>query len=148
MDKNIAFWFSGFEKGIEVLTQQQRESFFYECGKNCVKQGTLDFYRQIYESASGDLDVFFQQVNEVPGLEAEILQPGHTYCFSFGSCSCALHTQGYVNTPQLCECSRQSVLFVLQSLWPEKKFSVELRASILRGDAACCLEISVQDCEA
>ena len=148
MDEHISFWFSGFEKGIEALTPQQRETFFCECGKNCVKQGTLDFYRQLYDRAAGDLDVFFQKANEIPGLQAEILVPGRKYAFGFTECSCMLHTQGYVNTPQLCECSRQSVLFVLHTLWPEAKFSVELTDSILRGGDMCRLVISAQDHEA
>ena len=145
MDEKILFWFSGFEKGIEALAPQQRETFFCECGKNCVQQGTLDFYRQLYDSAAGELDAFFQKVNEVPGLRAEVRMPGCQYAFYFADCTCMLHTQGYVNTPQLCECSRQSVLFVLHTLWPEKEFSVELTASILRGDDMCRLEIRVQN---
>ena len=59
-----------------------------------------------------------------------------------------LHTQGYVNTPQLCECSRQSVRFVLETLWPDKNFSVELTASILRGGDMCRLTVRAQDGEA
>lgn len=145
MDEKILFWFSGLEKSIETMDPQQRETFFCECGKNCVQQGTLDFYRQLYDSAAGDLDAFFQKVNEVPGLQAEILAPGGQYAFCFAECTCMLHTQGYMNTPHLCECSRQSVLFVLQTLWPGKEFSVELTASILRGDDRCRLEIRAQD---
>ena len=148
MDERILFWFSGFEKGVAAMEPQQREAFFYECGKNCVKQGTLDFYRELYDSAAGNLDIFFQKVNEVPGLRAKVLAPGHQYEFCFADCSCMLHTQGYVNTPQLCECSRQSVRFVLETLWPDKNFSVELTASILRGGDMCRLTVRAQDGEA
>lgn len=145
MDEKILFWFSGFENGIEAMTPQQRETFFCECGKNCVKQGTLDFYRQLYDSASGDLDTFFQMAGEVSGLQTKTLVPGCQYEFCFADCTCMLHTQGYVNTPQLCECSRQSVLFVLDTLWPTKEFSVELMGSILRGDEMCRLKISAKE---
>ena len=145
MDEKILFWFSGFEKGVETMAPQQRETFFCECGKNCVQQGTLDFYRQLHDDAAGDLDAFFQKANEIPGLQAEILVPGRQYKFCFAACTGMLHTRGYVNTPQLCECSRQSVLFVLRTLWPDKEFSVDLTASILRGDDLCRLEIRAQD---
>src|SRR5699024_9653652 len=90
MDEKILFWFSGLEKSIETMDPQQRETFFCECGKNCVQQGTLDFYRQLYDSAAGDLDAFFQKVNEVPGLRAEILAPGGQYAFCFAECTCML----------------------------------------------------------
>ena len=145
MDEKILFWFSGFEKGVETMAPQQREAFFCECGKNCVQQGTLDFYRQLHDDAAGDLDAFFQKADEIPDLQAEILVPGRQYKFCFAACTCMLHTRGYVNTPQLCECSRQSVLFVLRTLWPDKEFSVDLTASILRGDDLCRLEIRAQD---
>lgn len=39
MDKKIAFWFSGFEKGIEVLTQQQRETFFMNAARTVSNRG-------------------------------------------------------------------------------------------------------------
>ena len=148
MDETITFWFSGFEKGVEAMTPRQRETLFSACGQNCVKQGTLAFYQQIYEEAGGDLDMFFQKTNQVPGLRAEILAPGSKYIFCFSSCSCPLHTQGYVNTPHLCECSRQSVLYVLNTLWPKKEFAVDLTGSILRGDSLCRLEISAGPREA
>lgn len=37
----LSDWFKGFEKGICKLTEGQRETFFHECGKNCVQCGTL-----------------------------------------------------------------------------------------------------------
>ena len=83
MDETITFWFSGFEKGVEAMTPLQRETLFSACGQNCVKQGTLAFYQQIYEEAGGDLDMFFQTTNQVPGLRAEILAPGSKYIFCF-----------------------------------------------------------------
>ena len=58
-------WFKGFEKGIAKLTAEQREQFFSECGKNCVNGGTLSVYRQLYEDAKGDLDVFFQMAKDL-----------------------------------------------------------------------------------
>ena len=55
----LSDWFKGFEKGIAKLTEGQRETFFHECGKNCVQCGTLQIYKDLYEQAAGDLDLFF-----------------------------------------------------------------------------------------
>ena len=72
-------WFKGFEKGIAKLTAEQREQFFSECGKNCVNGGTLSVYRKLYEDAKGDLDVFFQMANDLPGVKGEVVEKGRIY---------------------------------------------------------------------
>ena len=41
----LSNWFKGFEKGIARLSPEQRSVFFAECGKNCVKGGTLSVYQ-------------------------------------------------------------------------------------------------------
>lgn len=51
MDSNMVFWFQGFEKGIAALEQIEREKLFRTCGKNCVQQGTLAFYQELYQAA-------------------------------------------------------------------------------------------------
>ena len=56
---DLADWFKGFEKGITKLPEAQRETFFRECGKNCVQCGTLQIYKDLYEQAAGDFDQFF-----------------------------------------------------------------------------------------
>ncbi len=69
-------WFKGFEKGIAKLTEAQRETFFRECGKNCVQCGTLQIYKDLYEQAAGDLDLFFTKANELPGVRCETIEKG------------------------------------------------------------------------
>ena len=76
-------WFKGFEKGIAQLSSEQRASFFSECGKNCVNGGTLSIYRKLYEDANGDMDVFFQIVNELPGVKGEVAEKGLVYYLTF-----------------------------------------------------------------
>ena len=76
-------WFKGFEKGIAKLTAEQREQFFSECGKNCVNGGTLSVYRKLYEDAKGDLDVFFQMANDLPGVKGEVVEKGRIYHLIF-----------------------------------------------------------------
>ena len=102
-------WFKGFEKGIAKLTEAQRETFFRECGKNCVQCGTLQIYKDLYEQAAGDLDLFFTKANELPGVRCETIEKGAVYNLYFLECTCGLHKQGYVSTPMLCECFRHSL---------------------------------------
>ena len=129
----LSDWFKGFEKGIAKLTAEQREQFFSECGKHCVQCG--------YEKANGDMDVFFSEANELPGVRCETIEKGSVYDLYFMECTCGLHKQGYVSTPLLCECSKQSILYVLQSLWKDRTFQVTICESILRGSLHCRMRI-------
>ena len=115
---DLSDWFKGFEKGIARLSSEQRAAFFSECSKNCVDGGVLSIYRKLYKDANGDMDVFFQMADE-------------------------LCKKGYVTTPLLCECSRQSVLYSLQNLWKEQKFRVTLCHSILQGGQNCKIKIEL-----
>ncbi len=122
----LSDWFKGFEKGIGCLSPELRASFFSECAKNCVKCGTLQIYQELYEKANGDLDTFFSEVNKLPGVKSEIIKKGSVYHQHFMECTCMLHRKGYVSTLLLCECSRQSIFYVLHSLWKDKIFRVTI----------------------
>ena len=139
----LSDWFKGFEKGIAHLSPEQRSAFFSECGKNCVDGGTLSIYRKLYEDAGGDMDVFFQLANGLPGVKGEVVEKGRIYYLTFLECTCHLCKKGYVTTPLLCECSRQSVLYSLQSLWKGRDFQVKLCHSILQGKPNCKMRIEV-----
>lgn len=139
----LSDWFKGFEKGIARLLPEQRAAFFSECGKNCVNGGTLSIYRKLYEEAKGDMDAFFQLANGLPGVKGEVVEKGKVYYLTFLECTCNLCKKGYVTTPLLCECSRQSVLYSLQSLWKGRDFQVELCHSILQGEQDCRMRIEV-----
>ena len=139
----LSDWFKGFEKGIAHLSPEQRSAFFSECGKNCVDGGTLSIYRKLYEDAGGDMDIFFQLANGLPGVKGEVVEKGRIYYLTFLECTCHLCKKGYVTTPLLCECSRQSVLYSLQSLWKGRDFQVKLCHSILQGEPNCKMRIEV-----
>ena len=141
----LSDWFKGFEKGIAKLTAEQREQFFSECGKHCVQCGTLQIYKDLYEQAAGDLDQFFAKANELPGVRCEMIEKGSVYNLYFLECTCGLHKQGYVSTPLLCECSKQSILYVLQSLWKDRTFQVTICESILRGSQHCKMRIEASN---
>ena len=98
----LSDWFKGFEKGIAKLTTGQREQFFSECGKHCVQCGTLQVYKELYEKANGNIDAFFSEANELPGVRCETIKKGSVYDLYFMECTCELYKHGYVSTPLLC----------------------------------------------
>ena len=75
----LSDWFKGFEKSIARLSPEQRSAFFSECGKNCMDGGTLSIYRKLYEDAGGDMDVFFQMANGLPGVKGEVVEKGRDF---------------------------------------------------------------------
>lgn len=141
----LSNWFKGFEDGIAKLSEEQRETFFRECGRNCVQCGTLQVYKDLYEQAAGDLDRFFAIADEQPGVRCETVEKDAVYNLYFLECTCELHKRGYVSTPLLCECSRQSILYVLQSLWKDRTFQVTICESILRGSQHCKMRIEASN---
>ena len=108
-----------------------------------MNNGLAHVYRKLYEDAKGDMDVFFQLANDLPGVKGEIVEKGRVYYLTFLECTCNLCRKGYVTTPLLCECSRQSVIYSMQSLWKEQKFNVTLCHSILQGKKDCKIRIEV-----
>lgn len=141
----LSNWFKGFEDGIAKLSEEQRETFFRECGRNCVQCGTLQVYKDLYEQAAGDLDRFFAIADEQPGVRCETVEKDAVYNLYFLECTCGLHKQGYVSTPMLCECFRQSILYVLHSLWKDRTFRVTICESILQGGQHCKMQIETID---
>ena len=138
-------WFKGFEKGIARLPKNQRAALFSECSKQCVKSGTLEIYKELYKRADGDLDKFFLKADELPGVKCEIVAKGSVYHLYFTECTCKLHMEGYISSPQLCECSRQSIIYILHLLWKDRTFRVMICDSILRGNRHCKMRIEAEN---
>ena len=91
----ISNWFKGFEKGIARLSPEQRSIFFSECGNNCVNGGTLSVYKKLYEDAEGDMNIFFQMANDLPGVKGEVVEKGRVYRLVFLECTCELCKKGF-----------------------------------------------------
>ena len=141
MDNEIRWWFTGFEEGLGALPEEERGTLLRSCAENCLQMGMLDFYRCVQERSGGDIDGFFQSLGEMGGLETEIVRPGKEFWLIFHQCTCSLHTQGYINSSLLCECSRQSVLYILRELWPDRTFVVDPAGTILNGAQDCRFHI-------
>lgn len=142
MDSEIRWWFTGFEEGLSALAEEERGTLLRSCAENCLQMGMLDFYRGVHERVGGEIDGFFQALGEMNGLETEIVRPGQEFWLIFHQCTCALHTQGYMNSCLLCECSRQSVLHILRELWPDRSFDVDPEGTILNGAQDCRFHIT------
>ena len=145
MDNEIRWWFAGFEKGLSALQEKERETLFQSCAENCLQMGMLDFYRGVYERCGGEINDFFQALGELGGLETEIVRRDREFWLIFHQCTCSLHTQGYINSSLLCECSRQSVRHILRELWPDRVFDIDPEGTILNGAPDCRFHITARE---
>ena len=76
------------------------------------------------------------------GYFGKVIEPGHKYELGYEKCTCPKVLSGKVTDPEQCECSRQSILFILSRMEPDSKFEVEILETILRGAEHCRFQIS------
>ena len=60
----------------------------------------------------------------------------------YEKCTCPKVQSGQVTDLDQCECSRQSILYILSCLEPNSKFEVEILETILRGAEHCRFQIT------
>ena len=124
-------WFRGFEKGLDEMDADSRSCLLKHCARLCADTGVLQSYLKLYQTVNGDRDAFYKRIQEMGPVRGEIVVPNREYLVCFPACTCDIHTAFGVNTPSLCECSRQSIIYVGKCVWGDSRFRVEKEASIL-----------------
>lgn len=138
-----AHWVAGVLEAARRLSSEARSLLFRSCASECIAgRGLLGRFENARDAAAGDLDAFFALLGRAPGVSTETIVPGRAWRMSYGSCTCPVVGAGLTRDPALCECSRQSVVFVLERLFPEGRFGVELERAILAGDRECAFLIA------
>ncbi len=134
-------WLKGFEKGLDELDETGRKCLLKCCAKRCADTGILGMYRKHDRDVNGDRDEFYRRISVFNGVRAEIVRPQKEYVLIYPECLCDLHTSGGINTANLCECSRQSILYVGEELWGKDTFTVENMGTVLSGSGECRFRI-------
>lgn len=141
MNNFLKHWFGGFEVAINQLDQASRNSILGACGKACSNSYT----RQVFIDAKSDIkddEEFFAALKKTfSELDIETIEQNRMYEIRYRFCGCDLVKNGFVNTPHLCECSRSSLLYNLESVWGEGHARVTLMESILAGAPCCRFEV-------
>ncbi len=134
-------WFKGFEKGLDEMDSDSRSNLLKYCAKCCADTGILQSYLKLYKRVNGERDAFYSRLNEIGNVRGEIVVPNKEYFICFPKCGCDIHNDYDVNTPNLCECSKQSIIYVGKSVWTNSKIRVEQVETILSGDAECKFKV-------
>ena len=107
----------------------------------CVKDHVLPLHKQIYTKYEGDFDRIYSEGYNSKSCKGGVIEPGKVYELSYSECSCPLVKCGLRSDPEQCECSRQSILYILSQLEPDSQFDVQIENTILRGGNRCIFKI-------
>ena len=108
----------------------------------CVKDHVLQVHKQIYAKYNGDFDRIYTEGYNNKSYMGRVIEPGKVYELSYLECSCPKVKCGLRNHSQQCECSRQSILYILSQLEPDSHFEVRIENTILRGSDRCTFRIT------
>ena len=108
----------------------------------CVKNHVLQIHKQIYAKYKGDFDRIYTEGYNSKSYTGRVIEPGKIYELSYLECTCPKVKCGLRNNPQQCECSRQSILYILSQLEPDSQFEVQIENTILRGSDRCTFRIT------
>ena len=108
----------------------------------CVKDNVLPIHQQIYAKYNGDFDRIYTEAYNSNSYTGKVLVPGKVYELSYLECSCTKVKCGARSCHEQCECSRQSILYILSQLEPNSNFDVQIVNTILRGGDRCTFRIT------
>ena len=115
---------------------------YYEQAVMCVKDYVLPAQRALFERCGGDLDrVYGESMNDASYF-GKVLEPGRVYELGYHKCTCQMVLSGQVSDPGHCECTRHSIVYILNQLNPNSRFEVEILETILRGSEHCRFRIT------
>ena len=107
----------------------------------CVKDNVLQLHKQIYAKYNGDFDRIYTEGYNSKSYTGRVIESGKIYELSYLECTCPKVKCGQRNHPQQCECSRQSILYILSQLEPDSHFEVRIENTILGGSDRCTFRI-------
>ncbi|MBN2878201.1 MAG: hypothetical protein JXN65_01090 [Clostridia bacterium] len=136
-------WFKGAEKAIEEMDEKGRDIFFSECGKACSESYTKQMYIDEYNS-SENLDDFIQKLSQKFKDMKVARIDENTVEIKYLSCLCDLYVDGYISNPQLCLCSKKSLLYNWEAVLGEGRAKAEMTHSILSGDEYCRFVVKIR----
>ena len=108
----------------------------------CVKDHVLQIHKQIYAKYEGNFDRIYTEGYNSKSYTGRVIESGKVYELSYLECTCPKVKCGLRNHPQQCECSRQSILYILSQLEPDSQFDVRIENTILRGSDCCTFRIT------
>lgn len=143
MSRNAMFYRT-LEETIGRLPAEVRARLYRPCAEACVRNGVLVELRRQFEECGCDLDRQYAKYGRTPFFFADVIEPGRVYEMGYPRCLCPQVEAGFVAAPTHCECSRQSILYVLETLLPGRIIEVEPLETVLAGGSECRFRVIVK----
>ena len=138
-----AVFYRMLEEAIGRLPAETRARLYRPCAEACVRDGVLVELRRQFEECGCDLDRQYAKYGRSPYFFADVVEPGRVYEMGYPRCLCPQVEAGFVSAPTHCECSRQSILYVLEELLPGREITVEALETVLDGGSECRFRVTV-----
>lgn len=137
-------FYQTLENSIGELPQNVREQIYQPCAINCVKNYVLKEQQRQFNECNGNLDLQYERYGKSEYFFADIIERGHIYEIGYPRCLCTLVEANGITAPTHCECSRQSILYVLHTLLLDKKIQVDMMHTVLTGSNECRFRVTVE----
>ena len=137
-------FYQTLEEAIGQLPADVRARLYRPCAEACVRDGVLVELRRQFEECGCDLDRQYAKYGRTPFFFADVIEPGRVYEMGYPRCLCPQVETGFVAAPTHCECSRQSILYVLETLLPGRVVEVETLETVLAGGSECRFRVTVK----
>lgn len=111
---------------------------------SCVKDTVLPVQMAQFRECGCSLDKQYREYGDMEGFSAKIIEQGRRYEVGYPKCVCPEVQDGETEDPAHCECSRQSILYILETLLPGKQVSVEIMETVLDGAQRCRFAVTVE----
>lgn len=137
-------YFQTLEDSIENLPVEEQANIYRPCAINCVKNTVLKEHQKQFQECHEDLDLQYTKYGNSEYFFANIIEKGHIYEIGYPRCFCHMVESGFVKSPIHCECSRQSILYVLHELMPDKNIQVKIIETVLSGADKCRFRVVIE----
>ena len=137
-DKKTANWLNQLLSEISELENNAGIEILKKCGKECCASSSL------YESAitvrnqnaaGKDINTIFNQFRDEYYDSERLTKNGNAITLTFEACTCPMVESGASNS-YLCHCTTGYSEKIFETLF-DRKVTVDLEKSILRGDSYC-----------
>lgn len=143
MDKDFfTAWFKGLRDGLDGMDEASRGLLLGSCARHCAESHPMELYRKA-RAAAEDLGGFFRLLGQEDGITVIEGEPGRSWHVCYEACGCDLVTEGYMDSPLLCDCSRQSLLYCLEQVLPRRSVEVKREHTVLEGCGKCSFLVTV-----
>jgi hypothetical protein len=132
------------EEGIAGLPQNERGKAFRCCAEKCANGFVMKEMRRQFDECGGSLDEQYKKYGNTEYFFARIIEPGHVYEMGYPRCFCPMVASGFAKSVVHCECSRQSIFYVLNNLLPDKEIEVQMLGTVLSGAEKCTFRVTVK----